>query len=45
MCEKPIGLNAHEAQVLSQLGQQSDVVTMTAFTYRYAFLIRVTLFC
>ncbi|HEY2761690.1 MAG TPA: Gfo/Idh/MocA family oxidoreductase [Pirellulales bacterium] len=36
MCEKPLGLNAAEAREMYTAAQDSGVVHMTAFTYRFA---------
>ncbi len=36
LCEKPLGLNAHEARLMYRAAERSGVVHMTAFTYRFA---------
>lgn len=36
MCEKPLALNADQVREMYQAAQQSGVVHMTAFTYRFA---------
>jgi predicted dehydrogenase len=36
MCEKPLGVNAAEAQKLAEAAQATSLVHMTAFTYRFA---------
>ena len=36
MCEKPLGLNAGEAQEMYEAARDAGVVHMTAFTYRFA---------
>jgi predicted dehydrogenase len=36
MCEKPLGLSAHEVGQMYQAARDSGVVHMTAFTYRFA---------
>lgn len=36
MCEKPLGLNAHEVRAMYHAARDARVVHMTAFTYRFA---------
>ncbi len=36
MCEKPLGLNAHEVREMYEAARDANVVHMTAFTYRFA---------
>jgi predicted dehydrogenase len=36
MCEKPLGLSAHEVREMYEAARDSGVVHMTAFTYRFA---------
>jgi predicted dehydrogenase len=36
MCEKPLGLNANEVREMYRAAMDSQVVHMTAFTYRFA---------
>ncbi len=40
ICEKPLALDANEAETLSIMAQQSGVVTAVPFVYRYNSLIR-----
>jgi predicted dehydrogenase len=35
LCEKPLGLNAAEAQAMAEAGDRANVRHMTAFTYRF----------
>ena len=36
MCEKPLGLDAHQARAMTAAAEAAGVVNMTAFTYRFA---------
>ena len=36
MCEKPLGLSAHEVRAMYEAARDAGVVHMTAFTYRFA---------
>ena len=36
LCEKPLGLNAHEVRQMYRAARDAGVVHMTAFTYRFA---------
>jgi predicted dehydrogenase len=36
MCEKPLGLSAHEVRQMYEAARDARVVDMTAFTYRFA---------
>eukprot|EP01062_Namystynia_karyoxenos_P037666 TRINITY_DN27403_c0_g1_i1.p1 TRINITY_DN27403_c0_g1~~TRINITY_DN27403_c0_g1_i1.p1 ORF type:complete len:434 (+),score=123.42 TRINITY_DN27403_c0_g1_i1:92-1303(+) len=40
LCEKPLGLNAEEAERMAQAAEAAGVVHMTAFTYRFTPAIR-----
>ncbi len=40
MCEKPLGLNADQVRIMYREAQQAGVVHMTAFTYRFAPVMR-----
>jgi predicted dehydrogenase len=40
LCEKPLGLSAHEADELAAAAQRAGLVTMTPFTYRFMPIMR-----